>query len=155
MPGAAERFSRPFKPFAVLDFRGARGDFGARAAGPDGSPMRIVRRTCVTDHQVHDLTPEEVSSGIAEGRYLLVDVREPNEVAVEAYPDGVVVPLQSFDPASIPDPKGKQVVFACRSGKRSVTASLAAQAAGLPYDKHLAGGIIGWKAAGLPTRTGG
>jgi rhodanese-related sulfurtransferase len=25
----------------------------------------------------------------------------------------------------------------------------------LPYDKHLAGGILGWKAAGLPTRTGG
>ena len=109
----------------------------------------------MADHQVHDLTPDEVSSGIAEGRYLLVDVREPNEVAVEAYPDGVVVPLQSFDPAAIPDPQGKQVVFACRSGKRSVTASLAAQAAGLPYDKHLAGGIIGWKAAGLPTRTGG
>jgi rhodanese-related sulfurtransferase len=109
----------------------------------------------VADHQVHDLTPEDVSSGIAEGRYLLVDVREPNEVAVEAYPDGVVVPLQTFDPAAIPDPKGKQVVFACRSGKRSVTASLAAQAAGLPYDKHLAGGIIGWKAAGLPTRTAG
>ncbi len=107
------------------------------------------------DHQVHDLTPEEVSGGIAEGRYFLVDVREPHEVAVEAYPDAVVVPLQSFDPAAIPDPQGKQVVFACRSGKRSVTASLAAQAAGLPYDKHLAGGIIGWKAAGLPTRTGG
>ena len=109
----------------------------------------------MADHQVHDLTAEEVSSGIAEGRYFLVDVREPHEVAVEAYPDGVVVPLQSFDPAAIPDPQGKQVVFACRSGKRSVTASLAAQAAGLPYDKHLAGGIIGWKEAGLPTRTGG
>jgi rhodanese-related sulfurtransferase len=109
----------------------------------------------VADHQVHDLTPEDVSKGIAEGRYLLVDVREPNEVAVEAYPDGVVVPLQSFDPAGIPDPQGKQVVFACRSGKRSVTASLAAQAAGLPYDKHLAGGIIGWKEAGLPTKIGG
>jgi rhodanese-related sulfurtransferase len=107
----------------------------------------------LADHQVHDLTPEEVSKGIAEGRYLLVDVREPNEVAVEAYPDGVVVPLQSFDPAAIPDPEGKQVVFACRSGKRSVTASLAAQAAGLPYDKHLAGGIIGWKQAGLETVT--
>ena len=105
----------------------------------------------MADHQVHDLTPEDVSKGMQEGRYLLVDVREPNE----AYPDGVVVPLQSFDPAAIPDPQGKQVVFACRSGKRSVTASLAAQAAGLPYDKHLAGGIIGWKAAGLPTRTGG
>jgi len=109
----------------------------------------------VADHQVQDLMPEEVSKGMAEGRYLLVDVREPNEVSVEAYPGGVVVPLSTFDPASIPDPKGKQVVFACRSGKRSVTASLAAQAAGLPYDKHLAGGILGWKQAGLPTRTGG
>jgi len=109
----------------------------------------------VADHKVEDLTPEDVSKGMAEGRYFLVDVREPNEVAVEAYPGAVVVPLSTFDPKAIPDPKGKTVVFACRSGKRSVTASLAAQAAGLPYDKHLAGGILGWKAAGLPTRAGG
>jgi rhodanese-related sulfurtransferase len=109
----------------------------------------------VADQNVQDLMPDDVANGIGEGKYLLVDVREPNEIAAEAYPDAVVVPLSTFDPASIPDPNGKQVVFACRSGKRSVTASLAAQAAGLPYDKHLAGGIIGWKAAGLPTRTGG
>ena len=105
--------------------------------------------------QVHDLTPQDVSKGMAEGRYLLVDVREPNEIAVDAYPGSVVVPLSSFDPKQIPDPQGKQVVFACRSGKRSVTASLAAQAAGLAYDKHLAGGMLAWKAAGLPTKTGG
>ena len=109
----------------------------------------------MADHQVHDLTPADVSKGMAEGRYLLVDVREPNEIAVEAYPGGVVVPLSTFDAKNIPDPQGKQVVFACRSGKRSVTASLAAQAAGLPYDKHLAGGMLGWKEAGLPTKTGG
>jgi rhodanese-related sulfurtransferase len=106
-------------------------------------------------NQVQDLTPDEVSKGVTEGRYLLVDVREPNEVAAEAYPYGVVVPLSTFDPKATPDPQGKEVVFACRSGKRSVTASLAAQAAGLPYDKHLAGGILGWKAAGLPTKVGG
>jgi rhodanese-related sulfurtransferase len=105
--------------------------------------------------QVHDLAPEEVAKGMAEGRYLLVDVREPNEVAVEAYPGAALVPLSSFDPQDIPDPGRKQVVFACRSGKRSVTASLAAQAAGLPYDNHLAGGLLAWKAAGLPTKTGG
>lgn len=104
--------------------------------------------------QVTDLTPEQVSRGMAEGRYLLVDVREPNEVAAEAYPGAVVVPLSSFDPKAIPDPGAKQVVFACRSGKRSVTASLAAQAAGLAYDQHLAGGMLAWKAAGLPTKTG-
>ena len=106
-------------------------------------------------HRVHDLTAEDVSKGMAEGRYLLVDVRELNEVAVDAYPDAVVVPLSSFDPQDIPDPHDKQVVFACRSGKRSVTASLAAQAGGLAYDKHLAGGMLAWKAAGLPTKTGG
>src|SRR4051812_992634 len=99
--------------------------------------------------------PEGVSKGMAGGRYLLGGGRGPNEVSAEAYPAAVVVPLSTFDPASIPDPKGKQVVFACRSGKRSVTASLAAQAAGLPYDKHLAGGMLGWKAAGLPSKVGG
>ena len=138
----------------MLDFRRARGDLGPES-GPVHPLEWIVGRMFVADHKVHDLTPEEVSKGMAEGRYFLVDVREPNEVAAEAYPGGVVVPLSSFDPKNIPDPQGKQVVFACRSGKRSVTASLAAQAAGLPYDKHLAGGILGWKAAGLPTKTGG
>ncbi|MFZ0028886.1 MAG: rhodanese-like domain-containing protein, partial [Pseudolabrys sp.] len=85
-------------------------------------------------------------------RILLVDVREPNETAVESYPEAVIVPLSCFDPAAIPDPQGKEVVFACRSGRRSVTASLAAQDNGFPYKAHLAGGIIAWKAAGLPTR---
>jgi rhodanese-related sulfurtransferase len=106
------------------------------------------------DPRVRNLTPEEVARGIANRRILLVDVREPNEVEVEAYPDAVVVPLSSFDPAAIPEPEGREVVFACRSGRRSVTASLAAQEQGYPYDAHLAGGILAWKAAGLETKTG-
>ena len=103
-------------------------------------------------HQVQDLTPEDVARGLTEGRMVLVDVREPKETAVESYPGAVHVPLSAFDPAAIPDPAGKQVVFACRSGKRSVTASLVAQERGFAYDCHLAGGIIAWKAAGLPTQ---
>mgnify|MGYP000580430510 CR=1 FL=1 len=104
--------------------------------------------------EVQNLTPDEVADGLREGRMMLVDVREPNETALERYPDAVIVPLSHFDPAAIPDPQGKQVVFACRSGRRSVTASLAAQDAGLPYKSHLAGGILAWKAAGLPTKPG-
>jgi rhodanese-related sulfurtransferase len=102
--------------------------------------------------EVTNLTPEQVAQGLKEGRMLLVDVRELNETSVESYPDAVVVPLSSFDPTAIPDPQGKQVVFACRSGRRSITASVAAQDAGYPYNAHLAGGILGWKAAGLPTK---
>lgn len=104
-------------------------------------------------HGVTDLEPEEVAEGIAAGRILLVDVREPNETAVESFPDAVIVPLSQFDPALIPDPQGRRVVFACRSGKRSVTASLAAQEQSFPYDAHLAGGLLAWKAAGLPTKS--
>jgi len=65
----------------------------------------------------------------------------------------VIVPMSTFDTDLIPDPQGRQVVFACRSGVRSVTASQVAQAQGLPYDAHLAGGLLAWKAAGLPTES--
>jgi rhodanese-related sulfurtransferase len=102
---------------------------------------------------VHDLEPQDVARGLAEGKVLLVDVREPVETQVERYPEAFYLPMSQFDPAAIPDPQGRQVVFACRSGNRSVTASLMAQAAGLPYDAHLAGGIKAWKALGLPTET--
>ena len=102
---------------------------------------------------VHDLYPEDVAKGLAEGTILLVDVREPNETDVERYPEAVYMPMSEFDPAALPDPAGKQVVFACRSGNRSVSASLIAQNAGLPYSHHLAGGIKGWKEAGLPTES--
>jgi rhodanese-related sulfurtransferase len=103
---------------------------------------------------VQDLSPEEVARGLTEGSMLLVDVREPNETAQESFPEAALLPLSSFDPAAIPDPAGRRVVFACRSGKRSFTAAMMAQAAGLPYDAHLAGGILAWKAAGLPTQLG-
>ncbi len=103
--------------------------------------------------EVTNLTADEVAAGLRAGRMLLVDVRELHETAVESYPEAVVVPLSAFDPTAIPDPQGKQVVFACRSGRRSITASVAAQDAGFPYRAHLAGGIIAWKAAGLPTKT--
>ena len=102
---------------------------------------------------VRDLTPEEVARGLQEGRMVLIDVREPNETMVERFPDAVLVPLSEFDPAAIPGPDGREVVFACRSGRRSVTASLAAQEQGFAYGSHLAGGILAWKAAGLPTET--
>ena len=54
------------------------------------------------DPPVRDLTPEDVARGLAEDRMLLVDVREPNETAVERYPGAVIVPLSTFDPARFP-----------------------------------------------------
>src|ERR1700690_3419572 len=98
---------------------------------------------------VEDLSVEEVKAGMQAGKILLVDVREPDELTLERIPGAVDMPLKSFDPAALPDPGHKRLVFSCRSGNRSVTASLLAQQAGLPYDAHMAGGIKAWKAAGF------
>ena len=102
--------------------------------------------------EVTNLSPRKLLRAYAPGTILLVDVREPNETAVESYPDAVIVPLSCFDPTAIPDPQGKQVVFACRSGRRRSPHRLPRRTPGYPYDAHLAGGIIAWKAAGLPTK---
>lgn len=103
---------------------------------------------------VHNLTVDEVAAGVANGTMLLVDVRELPEIAAEAIPGAVTMPLSRFDPKSIKVPAGKRVVFSCRSGRRSVDASQIAQMQGLKYDSHMAGGILAWKAAGHPTQRG-
>jgi rhodanese-related sulfurtransferase len=99
---------------------------------------------------VRDLMPEEVAEGLAADTILLIDVREPNETACERIAGAVLAPLSQFDPVDLPDPKGRTVVFTCASGIRSIKAAERAQAAGLAFDLHLAGGIKAWKAAGLP-----
>lgn len=107
------------------------------------------------DHPaVKNLTVEEVKAGMDAGKILLVDVREPDELAAERIPGAAEMPLKSFDPSALPDPGDRQLVFSCRSGNRSVTASLLAQEAGLPYDSHMAGGLKAWKEAGLKTDQG-
>ncbi len=54
-------------------------------------------------------------------------------------------------PALLPEGGKRPIVFQCGSGMRSGKAVAACQAAGLPHDAHMAGGIMAWKAAGLPT----
>ncbi len=100
---------------------------------------------------VRHLTPEDVAHGLAANEIVLVDVREPNETAIERIPGAVLLPLSAFDPAELPDPAGRTLVFSCASGVRSVKACEIARSAGLPHDAHLAGGLKAWKAAGLPT----
>ncbi len=103
--------------------------------------------------EVLDLTPQEVEQGLKAGEMLLIDVREPNETAVERIPGAVLAPLSTFDPDDLPDPQGRTVVFSCGSGMRSIKAIEIAQAAGRQFNAHLAGGLKAWKAAGLPTES--
>jgi len=97
---------------------------------------------------VQNLTPLELKAALATGNVTLVDVREPAEFAAAHIEGAVLHPLSTFNPASLPPGR---VIFSCGSGKRSLMALQRSQAAGLAVDSHLAGGLLAWQQAGLPT----
>ena len=95
-------------------------------------------------------SPQQIHAAMVRGEVVLIDVREPNEYAVERIHGALLFPLSTFDPAGLPDEFGKRVVLQCGSGKRSEMAFQRAFAAGVLVRSHMAGGIMAWKAAGLP-----
>lgn len=103
---------------------------------------------------VSTIETDELAEGLAAGRILLVDVREPHEFAAGRIPGSVSMPLSQFDPASIPHVPGRATVFSCAAGVRSLRALEFAQAAGLDFRTHYAGGFRGWVMSGGQVETG-
>ena len=100
------------------------------------------------------ITPDEADRLVAEGA-VLVDVREPYELAQERIAGAIALPLSRLaqgEPADLP--AGKAPIFLCASGSRTLrySAALAELAEGDAYG--LAGGIMAWKQAGYPTSRG-
>ncbi len=108
----------------------------------------LLKQDAATRSGPVEIEPAEVSARMGRGEIVLVDVREPNEIAAERIPGAISLPLSQFDPAALP--KG-HVVLSCLSGKRSAMALAKCRQAGVPVDTHMRGGLTGWKAAGLPT----
>lgn len=101
------------------------------------------------------LAPSEAASLVAEGKALLVDVREPDEWAETGVAEpALLVPLGLLQgPAAddlIAKAEGKEIIFYCRSGGRSGAAAKAFAQRGLRAAN--AGGFSDWQAAGLPVR---
>lgn len=103
--------------------------------------------------KIKDLTPAQVMAGLKERAILLIDVREPAEFAAERIHGALTFPLSTFDPGALPKADDRTIVMQCGSGKRSAMAVERCRKAGHAIDAHLAGGIMAWKAAGLPTVT--
>jgi rhodanese-related sulfurtransferase len=99
------------------------------------------------------LSPAEVSARIKAGKAVLVDIREPDEVARERIAASVVAPLSLFEEAHLDLRPGRDVVFMCRTGNRtgSNCVRLADRIPGEAF--VLDGGLDAWKAEGLPTLT--
>jgi rhodanese-related sulfurtransferase len=100
---------------------------------------------------LNEVSAQTIQQQMQDHEILLIDVREPAEYAAEHIAGAVLCPLSTFDPATLPQQDGREIVFHCAGGKRSATAVARCQQQGLSHSRHMTGGLQAWKAAGLPT----
>lgn len=83
---------------------------------------------------------------------LLIDVRTPEEYEAGHLEGARLMPLNELEEklGSLVESKSTPVVVYCRSGRRSGMGGAIMKDKGWTDVRNLAGGIIAWKAAGLP-----
>ena len=96
------------------------------------------------------LSPQAVRTRLAEGRAVLVDIRESDEFARIHIAGAQSQPLSGWEQAHLTVDPAADVIFTCRTGMRTGGACdrLAARVAGEAF--VLDGGLDGWAQAGLP-----
>jgi len=104
----------------------------------------------MSTEQIQTLDAKDVARLLKAGEILLVDVREASEFGAERIAGALLYPLSTFDASQLPPDGPRRLVFHCGSGKRSLTAAERRLAAGAHAAAHLGGGLLAWKAAGLP-----
>ncbi|MGQ0648867.1 MAG: molybdopterin-synthase adenylyltransferase MoeB [Gemmatimonadaceae bacterium] len=94
---------------------------------------------------VPETTVRDLATRLARGDdFDLIDVREPHEVQIAAYPRARVIPLGTLGERLGELDPSREIVVACRSGARSAKAVRQLQAAGFTNVWNLAGGILRW-----------
>ena len=96
-------------------------------------------------HEVREITPTELAARLSRGDdFDLIDVREPNEAAVQRIEGARLIPLGTLGAAIASLDASREIVVHCHSGKRSADAARQLQAAGFTRVASLAGGIVRW-----------
>ena len=107
--------------------------------------------------RTENLTPEEVAAELAEGKAVLVDIRDAEERAQNGLIGGSIHASRGMlefyaDPSSPYHREGlepdQRTILHCASGGRSALAADTLRQLGYRNVAHLEGGINGWKAAG-------
>lgn len=95
---------------------------------------------------IPDVQPDELRRRLACGEVLVVlDVREPEEVAEWAFPGAVHVPLGQLGVRADELPTDRPIVVVCHAGVRSAMAAEALARGGWAAE-NLAGGVLAWLA---------
>jgi rhodanese-related sulfurtransferase len=84
---------------------------------------------------------------------VLVDIREPAEVAREHIDGALRLPLSGFAQADLRGATGRKAIFFCASGGRTrmYAGQIEAKAKGVCDAHVLGGGIAAWRRAGFVT----
>jgi rhodanese-related sulfurtransferase len=102
---------------------------------------------------IKSMDPVTLKKRLDEGSVILIDVREPHEHAREHIEGAKLVPLSRFQAEDFAGLRDKTAVFHCHSGGRTSANAQLLTSKGFHDAYHLGGGIVAWKAAGLPTRS--
>lgn len=126
-----------------------------KRAGPPDLPLF----TAIPPDSVDTIAPLELWQALhaGDGAHppLVVDVREPREFKQNHIPQARLVPLPKVLTETQALPADRDLVFVCRSGRRSSRAAYVLQARGYRRIRILQGGMLAWEAAGLLEAVGG
>ncbi len=99
------------------------------------------------------LTAEEAQRQVNANRALILDIRTESEQAGERIPGAMKFPLATLKARLQELPRDRQLVLQCGHGCRGSLAASMLKNEGFTNVANLAGGMLAWKAAGLPTET--
>lgn len=86
---------------------------------------------------------------------IIIDIREPGEHAAEAIEGSINLPLSALDQMDWSPYSDREVLIYCQRGQRTLMNRERLHAKGLKHIMCVGGGLLHWKACGLPTRKGG
>lgn len=97
------------------------------------------------ESEMVEITPQQLNEKMVRGdQFVLIDVREPHELAIAALAPAINVPLGSLPSRAGEFDPDAETVLMCRSGRRSADALLYLQSLGFTNLANLKGGILAW-----------
>ena len=105
-----------------------------------------------TKHHLNAVDPAETEQRRRNKTTVVVDVREVHELRDGSIPGSRHIPLGRLNAHVDELLSAPEVIFVCRSGNRSASATAALTRAGHANAYNMTGGMIAWKRRGLPIK---
>ncbi len=114
-------------------------------AGQETPTVIAPAQAQAASSQSYDLSPQELTARLQNNPPpLLIDVREPQEVASFSFADSKNIPLGELEQHLETLDKEQEIILVCRSGRRSTQARQLMEQAGFKHVYNLRGGIQAW-----------